>query len=141
MVRTVLLLAAALTGLAAPAGATQDPAPLLPMSAAEVRATFFGVDMGGVTWGDGEPWRECIEPEGDTVYYFVGETRLGRAWVEDDARLCFTYPESDGDTPPACFQAFRRGDGFVFYSRFNGVFIAEFVNPGVKTCPREIPIG
>ena len=140
MSRQCFLAAFAAVAVWLPASA-QGTAPLNEMSAADIEATFFGVDMSGVTYSFGEPWRECIEPSGETVYHFMGETRIGRAWVNENAQLCFVYPADETGDTPACFQAFKRGLDYIFYSEFNGVFIADLVTPGVETCPRDIPVG
>lgn len=61
------------------------------MGAAEARRTFFGLDMQGVHEPSGLRWRECIDPRGNTTYWFGETVDQGRLTVRNDGALCFAY--------------------------------------------------
>lgn len=135
------LIAAAHGLLAGGALAQGVEAPNRPLSAQEMRAELFGVEMSGYTrGGSGETlaWRECIEPSGRTVYRLADvPARRGRMTVRDDARVCFAY-EDTAYSDESCFRANRAGpDRYVFWG--DGVFHATRVVRSVKACDGSEP--
>jgi len=128
-VRIAFALAAAAAALAAAA----------PLDAARARATFFGVDMSGVTGGAAPvAWRECVTPKGDTVYWFQGQVDRGRLRVRDDGALCFSY-QSSGFHEEGCFAAFAARDGQYRFASLSGdsTFVTRSIRTGVKACSAQ----
>jgi hypothetical protein len=107
------------------------------MSAAEAKKTFFGYDMNGVIEGTDQRWRECINPNGTTAYWFDGQFRKGFLRVRDDGMLCFSYPNPKS-APEDCFAAHKTASGWRFTYEFPGgdTFIASHVRK-VNACPGE----
>jgi hypothetical protein len=106
------------------AAAAQSPV----LSAAEARSELFGVRLSGVIEGSGEPWEECIEPAGRTVYRFAGRSIEGRLSIDPDGSACFTYAD-DGYTQRSCFVVRRAGANYRFDE-----FVTRRVERGVTRC-------
>ncbi|MGE3302778.1 MAG: hypothetical protein AB7M12_06660 [Hyphomonadaceae bacterium] len=104
------------------------------IQAGEAKATFFGLDMGGVYKPDGAPWRECITPAGETTYWMDGAVDKGRLSVRDDGALCFSYASSQYQRQ-SCYWAVREGQGWRFTNVHDPevVFLAQRAQR-VKTC-------
>jgi hypothetical protein len=114
--------------LAAATAAGAATAQKLHLSAAEARAELFGVRLIGVHEGINEPWQECIEPSGRTVYVFMRETQEGRLSIEDDGRACFAYAD-DGYAHRSCYLVQREGENYRFDQ-----FITRRIERGVERC-------
>lgn len=113
-----------------------------PLDRATAQRTFFGIDMSGLM--EGEPpiaWRECVDPQGITAYWFDGEFDRGRLRVDDAGALCFSY-ESSSYQREACFAAFREGRGQYRFVSLSGdsVFVTRQFVRGVKSCPTAAPV-
>jgi hypothetical protein len=131
--RSPALLAAALVLCAAGAAWSK------PIGAAEAKRTFFGLDMSGIYQPDGEPWRECVTSQGDTIYWFGGQIDYGRLSVRDDGVLCFSYQSSDFKHQ-GCYTAEPDGKGWRFadVSDPTSVFLAQHTTRA-KTCDANAP--
>lgn len=120
MPRAVLVVLA-LTCLAAPALAQGF------MGAAEARRVFMGIDMQGIHQPSGESWRECIDGQGRTTYWFGGAVDEGRLTVRNDGALCFSYA-SNGYADNACWRIRPQGRGnyrFEHVDGGDGVFVTK----------------
>jgi hypothetical protein len=129
MRRSVLLAATLFLGLATPALAKA-------LSAAEAKKVFFGLDMTGVYEADGTPWRECVKPNGETIYWYRGTVDLGRLTIRNDGALCFAYKSSDYSQVDNCYTATRQGGGYRFthVADPTSVFVAKQAK-SIKACP------
>jgi hypothetical protein len=134
MRRLVLVLAAAAAVISpalAQTGRTGGP-----MSAPEARRIFYGIDMQGQHQPSGDNWRECIDPDGKTAYWFNGRYDEGRLVIRPDGALCFSYASS-GYRDQACW-AVKRVDQTNY--RFEsvdgdaGVFVTTRTRPA-QACP------
>ncbi|MEM6626400.1 MAG: hypothetical protein AAF719_06820 [Pseudomonadota bacterium] len=111
------------------------------LSPDEARRELFGVRLAGVTSFSADPWWECVEPDGDTVYSFAGWEQRGRLEISNDAQACFRY-DTDNYESQHCFAVTRRGDGYAFWGGGNGLFFTQTVERGVTECRSEgAPIG
>lgn len=129
MRRSLLLAAGCLVAFAAPAFAKA-------LSAAEAKKAFFGRDMTGVFEPDGAAWRECVKPDGETIYWYRGTVDYGRLTIRNDGALCFAYRSSNYSQTNNCYRAERAGQGwrFTHVSDPTSVFVARQVAP-IKACP------
>ena len=82
--------------------------PFQRLSAEQIRADFFGVELIGETARSGLPWRECITPQGKSLSQFEGETLSGQLVVTEDNRACFVY-----EAGPRCFDVFFSGETYL----------------------------
>jgi|SRR5262245_21428490 len=98
------------------------------LSAAEVRAELYGVRLSGVLEGLNEPWQECIEPSGRTVFTFMRDVDEGRLSVDRAGRACFAYAH-DHFRRPACFVVMRDGSNYRF-----DTWVTRQVERGVRHC-------
>lgn len=108
-----------------------------PLDAAQANRAFFGVDMSGVMKGESRDvaWRECVDPKGETVYWFEGEVDRGRLRIREDGALCFSYASRNyGDE--GCFAAYPEGrDQYRFVSLDgDSTFVTKRLRKGVKAC-------
>ncbi|MBI1339192.1 hypothetical protein GC169_03120 [bacterium] len=139
----VMLVVTAGAATAQTANAPSADAPNRAMTAEEIRSELFGVDMSGFTssFSPEGPvaWRECIEPEGATLYDFAGEVRRGRLTVSDEGGACFAYEDTAFESE-SCYRVSRVGTaGYVFWG--GGVFHATKVVRGVRRCEgADVPI-
>lgn len=135
-----LRVAAALCAVLALAGAAAA-ATGRPLDAADAKRTFFGVDMSGVmpreTGGD-VAWRECVDPAGETVYWFAGEVDRGRLRIREDGALCFSY-KSTGYAEEGCFAAYAEAKGQYRFVGLDGesTFLTKRLRKGVKACSAQ----
>ncbi|MEL6258893.1 MAG: hypothetical protein AAFQ67_07550 [Pseudomonadota bacterium] len=96
----------------------------------EARDELFGVEFFGEVGRPGQPWTECIEPNGKTVYRIGSETSVGMMRVSPAGEACFTY-ETGGD---ACFRVTRTEDGGYAFWGVGAPFVATKVRRNVETC-------
>lgn len=106
----------------------------------EIRDELYGVILEGTT-DFSEYWTECIDENGDTVYYYAGEVKRGKMALHDTGVICFSY--DDADTPEDnCFVGRRSGSGqYVFDAAdgFGSRFMTTRVIRNVDVCPEEAP--
>lgn len=122
------------------AGAAADPkaAGNEPLTAEAMKAELFGVRMSGVVVQTGQPWAECIEPGGRTLYEIGDYISEGVMEVTEGGQACFTYP----GTGTSCFRGQRAPKGYMFYGiGGGGSFHANKVERGVKKCIASDLIG
>lgn len=131
--RAAILTAAALLALAPAAIAQRAKGQGQALSAAQVKAGLFGVDMTGYSPTYGITWRECIDPQGRTLYHTPAGVQRGRLKVTDDGKACFAYEDTDYQLE-SCFRVERNGAGFIFNGDGNGIFVTTKLVPRVKAC-------
>lgn len=124
--------------VAAGAAASPQPAGNEPLTSEVMQAELFGIQMSGIVVQTGQPWTECIEPGGRTLYE-IGEVRVeGVLEILPNAIACFTYEE----TGTSCFRGQRAPRGYLFRSVDDGtLFHANKVQRGVKRCITSELIG
>lgn len=129
---------AALVAVFAFAAATTATAQSAYLSAPDARRIFYGIDMRGKHQPSNQDWRECIDPEGRTSYWFEGAYDRGRLTVRNDGALCFSYASSNyGRT--ACWKVRRLSATSYRFESVDGdagVFIATATRPA-RACPAE----
>jgi hypothetical protein len=80
------------------------------MKASELKRELFGFEMAGVHQSSGEPFTECIDPSGKTLFRFNGETDEGRLRVTPESEACFAYASSQFQYE-ACWYVKRAAGG------------------------------
>lgn len=105
-----------------------------------IQDEIYGVILEGTTGFD-EYWTECIDLNGDTIYYFAGEVKRGKMKLYDPGVMCFAYDEADAETDN-CFTARRLGSDQYVFEPANGLgnpFRTTRVIRNVDVCPEEAP--
>ena len=110
------------------------------LAGAKLREALFGIEMSGYSPTFGFSWRECIQPNGETMYYTPGGVMHGRLTISGTGQACFAY-EDDGYRTPACYITKQTEKGLRFEGEFDSVFITTKVVKGVKTCSPDDLIG
>lgn len=106
----------------------------LALTAAEARSELFGVELSGIVEGDGSVWRECIEPDGDTIYEIDGTLDRGRLTIADDGQACFSYASSNF-ARVTCWTVERAGrNNYRFTFPGSSVFETRVVERNVRRC-------
>jgi hypothetical protein len=136
----IAIVAAAL--LASPALAQLVPGLGKPLTEAEAKAALLGVDLQGHTPTGGYSWRECIQPNGETLYETPYEILKGRLLITPGGEACFAY-EDDGYSTMACFVTHKTANGLRFQTEGPApiVFLATKIVTGVKSCQPQQLIG
>lgn len=131
--KAMMMAAAALTILGGAATAKS-----LRLSADEARSELFGVELTGIVEDDNTAWRECIEPDGDTIYEIDRSLDRGRLTIADDGQACFSYASSNF-TQASCWNVERAGrNNYRFTSPGSSVFVTRVVERNVRRCePRR----
>ncbi len=106
------------------------------------KAGLFGIEMSGYSPTYGFSWRECIQPDGETLY----ETPDGVMQRPVDPFPGRGRPalrmRTTGMRTPACYLTGRQtAKGLRFEGEFNSLFITTKVVKGVKTCNPDDLIG
>jgi len=131
--KAMMMAAALLVSLGATATAKS-----LTLTAAEARSELFGVELSGIVEDDDAAWRECIEPDGDTIYEIDGTVDHGRLTISDDGQACFSYVSSNF-TRGTCWSVERAGrNNYRFRYPGSSVFVTRVVERNVRRCtPRR----
>jgi hypothetical protein len=141
-----LLCSAALWATGAAAWAQEAPAapPSAPagepLGAPQVRAALFGFELSGEVVGTGEPWSECIDPRGRTLWRFGDFRADGRLEVRPDGQACFRYSYTEFRRE-ACW-AMRAEHGRLRFDLVNGVSLPLVIiaRRPVLACGGDAPI-
>jgi hypothetical protein len=99
--------------LAAPALAQLKSGAGQPLTEAEAKAALLGIDMQGYSPTYRMAWRECIEPDGETLYETPAGVVKGRLVISPRGEACFSYEDS-GYAAVSCFTTYRTGDVLRF---------------------------
>lgn len=110
------------------------------MSGAQLKASLFGIEMTGYSPTFGFSWRECIAPNGETLYETPYGLMKGRLTISSKGEACFAY-EDDGFATPACYRTRQTDKGFRFEGEFDSLFITTKVVTGIKTCKPQDLVG
>ncbi|GAM98761.1 hypothetical protein U91I_02397 [alpha proteobacterium U9-1i] len=112
----------------------QATAKSLALTAAEARSELFGVELVGVVEGDETPWRECIAPDGTTLYEIEERVDAGRLTITADGQACFSYASSNYDRT-SCWGVSRDGDdNYRFSTAASPDFVTRIVRRDVARC-------
>jgi hypothetical protein len=85
-----------------------------PLNQKQAQAELFGIDLRGFVNGDKTyRWRECINPDGNTVYYHDETEEKGLLRIDKNGMACFSYPPGN-KMRESCFTAYREGKQFRF---------------------------
>lgn len=123
--------------LAASAPAFPEAAPNAPLTADEIRAEFLGTRMSGVQLGTRQPFIECIEPNGRSIFQTGDYVSEGVMDVTPDAQACFTYASGT-----YCYRIQRAPTGYMIHSvGASATFHARKVERGVTRCTADDLIG
>jgi hypothetical protein len=125
------------SGIAHAQGAPRPVAPA--MKPQELKSSLYGIRMEGVTDDGGFRWRECIDPNGRTVYETPSGQMNGRLTISAKG-ACFAY-EDDNYASTNCFVTRRSAKGFRFEGAFGSTFTTTKVEAGVRTCEKQDLIG
>jgi hypothetical protein len=128
--------------LASPALAQLQPGFGRQLNEEEARAALLGVDLQGYSPTYGFTWRECIQPDGETLYETPDEVLRGRLLIAPGGEACFSY-EDDGYSNMACFVAYKTASGLRFQTEGPApiLFLATNIVTGVKSCKPQQLIG
>lgn len=127
--KAMMMAAVLLVGIGATATAKS-----LALTAAEARSELFGVELSGIVEGEDSTWRECIEPDGDTIYEIDGAVDRGRLTIADDGQACFGYVSSNF-TRVTCWSVERVGrNNYRFTFPGSSVFETRVVERNVRRC-------
>lgn len=103
----------------------------------EAQAALFGIDMDGYSPSAEMTWRECIDPQGTTLYETPLGVQNGVLEVNEWGEACFAYDDDDYSTWQ-CFRVRLTGSGIVFESDFGDVFVTTSLMRGVRSCRAEL---
>ena len=132
----VLILAA--LALAAPAFAQLKQGFGKPLTEKETEAAILGIDMQGFSPSERFSWRECIQPNGETLYETPAGVLKGKVLVSPLGEACFSYEDTDY-AAVNCFTTFKTGDGLRFEGPGGSLFLTTKVIRNVKTCkPKDL---
>jgi len=136
------LLVAAAVLLASPALAQLKRGYGKPFNEAETKAALLGIDMRGYSPTYGFSWRECIQPNGETLYETPDAVLKGRLTIAPGGQACFAY-EDDQYSSMACFAAYKTDGGVRFETEGPSpvVFVTTKIVTGVKSCEPHDLIG
>jgi hypothetical protein len=131
--RKLLISLAALAALAAPVGAQAIKGAGVPLKEAEAKKALLGIDMQGFSPTYQMAWRECIQPNGETLYETPDEVLKGKLSITPKGEACFAYEDTDYSTV-ACFRMFRSGKVLRFEGDNDELFVTTRVTTGIKNC-------
>ena len=133
-------LALAAFALAAPAFAQLKQGFGKPLTEKETEAAILGIDMQGFSPSERFSWRECIQPNGETLYETPAGVIKGKVLVSPLGEACFSYEDSDY-AAVSCFATFKTGDGLRFEGAGGSLFVTTKVIRNVKTCKPQDLVG
>jgi hypothetical protein len=141
MKRGKLLAVLLMAALAAPAGAQLAKGAGQKLNQAELKKALLGIDMMGFSPSENMSWRECIQPDGETLYEIPDQVLKGRLDISPDGRACFSYADTEYSSV-GCFWTYRQGkDGLRFEADYKlttgepaSVFVTTKVVTGVTSC-------
>jgi hypothetical protein len=137
MVLRFSALALAAFVLAAPALAQLKQGAGKPLDEAEASEALLGIDMQGYSPTERFSWRECIQPNGETLYETPAGVVKGKLLISPRGEACFSYEDSDY-AAVSCFATFRNGETLRFEG-FGALFVTTKVIRNVKTCkPKDL---
>lgn len=123
--------------VAAPALAQLKTGSGAPLNEKEATAALMGIDMQGYSPTYRMSWRECIQPNGETLYETPAGVVKGKLVISPRGEACFSYEDS-GYAAVSCFTTYRSGDVLRFEG-FDTLFVTTKVIRNVKTCnPRDL---
>ncbi len=125
--------------LVAPALAQLKSGSGAPLTEKEATAAVMGIDMEGYSPTERMSWRECIEPDGETLYETPDRVLKGRLAISPEGEACFSYDDSDY-AAVWCFAVYRSGDGLRFEGA-GSLFVTTKVIRNVKTCEPQDLVG
>jgi hypothetical protein len=131
MIRTIAILA--VLAVAAPSSAQLVKG--VRLKAEEATKALFGIDMEGFSPTENMEWRECIQPNGETLYEIPKRVLKGQLRISKEGQACFSYNDTDYQVE-GCFWVVKTDKGFRFESD-GSVFITTVVVTGVKSCKPE----
>ncbi len=134
------VLALAALVLATPAFAQLKQGFGKPLTEKETEAAILGIDMQGFSPSDRFFWRECIQPDGETLYETPDGVRKGKVLVSPEGEACFSYEDTDY-AAVHCFATFRAGDGLRFEGAGGTLFVTTKVIRNVKTSKPQDLVG
>jgi hypothetical protein len=139
MLRLSVIAGIACLALAAPAAAQIAKSAGQKMKPDEVKAALLGTDMQGYSPSDGAAWRECIQPDGETLYETETMALKGKVLVTPEGYACYAYEDTKFEEQ-FCFSMIRNGkQGFRFEGEFGSLFVTTRVITGVKSCkPKDL---
>ena len=104
----------------------------------ETAAAILGIDMQGFSPSEQFSWRECIQPNGETLYETPAGVVKGKVLISPQGEACFSYEDTDFSRV-SCFATFRSGDGLRFEGLGGTLFLTTKVIRNVKTCkPKDL---
>jgi hypothetical protein len=106
----------------------------------ETEAAILGIDMQGYSPSERFSWRECIQPNGETLYETPAGVLKGKVLVSPRGEACFSYEDSDY-AAVNCFATFRTQDGLRFEGAGGSLFLTTKVIRNVKTCNPQDLVG
>jgi hypothetical protein len=110
------------------------------MSGAQLKTALFGIEMSGYSPSYEFSWRECIQPDGKTLYETPDGVVNGKLTISAKGEACFSY-EDDGYRTQACYLTRKTDKGFRFEGDFDSLFIATKVVTGITSCKPQDLIG
>jgi hypothetical protein len=111
------------------------------MSQEQAQAALLGVDMQGYSPTYRIEWRECVQPDGKTLYETPDGVKNGRLVIDVHGQACFAY-EDDAFQSWGCYRVENASRGFIFSDEYGSLFITTSVKRGVKSCkPSDDLIG
>lgn len=107
------------------------------LNEAEAKAALLGIDMQGFSPTYRMQWRECIQPNGETLYETPAGVMKGRLIISPSGEACFSY-EDDGYASISCFVTYQKG-ATLHFEGLDSLFVTTRIVTGVKSCtPRNL---
>jgi hypothetical protein len=138
VLKTIGVVGLAAILLASPALAQLKRGSGAPLNESETKAALLGIDMQGYSPTFNMEWRECIQPDGETLYETPDGVLKGRLLITPSGEACFSYEDNDYATI-SCFATYRAGKGLRFEGREDTLFVTTRIVTGIRSCePRSL---